>query len=218
MAKIYPGLGRKNELDRLSILYGFAGDKISVPNDAPVIGGLHDYISRQDRLTLIRWALTVEEYLKQKTGKGLIGGIHGTKEPLTDEKYAQYIINMAEKFPELNSASELDRLSQVYGFSDNPSLNKLGNFGGLHDFIFRKDRNTLIRWALTAEAHDRKLKNVELLGGLQDYIDNLSNSEIANYVLAMADVYSELNSQQNLDALSQTYQIHYEAKKLVFLN
>jgi len=220
MTKIYPGLNSRSELERLSAVYGFSDAKISA-KVGEGRGGLHDYLFRQSRETLTRWALTVEEHNMKKTGEKLIGGLHGRLNPLTNQEYAQYILDMAQKFPELDNAQELDRLSQVYGFADNPSLGK--SLGGLHDFIFRTDRNTLIRWAFTAEAHDRKLKGSSeiMVGGLNDYIQKLSNEEIAEYVLRMSDAHQELNSADALDAFSKTYGIQHEGgndkKVLAFL-
>jgi hypothetical protein len=218
MSKIYPGLNSRTELEKLSVVYGFSDGKISGKvGDAR--GGLHDYLFRQPRETLVRWALTAEEHLKQKTGTKLIGGLHGRLEPLNNQDYAQFIMDMAKKFPELDNGLELDRLSQVYGFADNPSLGK--TIGGLHDYIFRTERNTLIRWALTAEAHDRKIKDVVIYGGLHDYIAHLSNENIAEYILRMADSHPELNSADALNNYSQTYGIHIEGgndkKMLAFL-
>lgn len=135
---------------------------------------------------------------------------------MTDEEYAKYVIDMAEKFPELDNAVELDRLSQVYGFSNNASLKKIGGMGGLHDYIFRKDRNTLIRWAYTCEAHDRKIKNEIIVGGLHDYIEKLTNQEIADYILRMAENYTVLNSEQGLESYAKIYAI--QEKALKFLN
>lgn len=218
MTKIYPGLNSRNELERLSAVYGFSDGKLSA-QVGEARGGLHDYLFRQSRETLIRWALTAEEHFKQKTGNKLIGGLHGRLEPLTNQDYAQYILDMAKKFPELDNGQELDRLSQVYGLADNPSLTKI--VGGLHDYIFREDRNTLIKWALTAEAHDRKIKNAEIYGGLHDYIATMSNQEIAEYVLRIADSHQELNSADALNSFAETYQIHFEGgndkKVLAFL-
>jgi len=217
MTKVYPGLNSRSELERLSVVYGFSDSKITNQR-----GGLHDYLYRQPRNTLIRWAFTAEEHHKQKTGQTLIGGLRGRLIPLSNQEYAEYILRMVNKFPELDNGQELDRLSQVYGLADNPSLNKIiGGMGGLHDYIYRTERNTLIKWALTAEAHDRKVKNVQLLGGLDEYINSLSNEEIAEYILRMADTYQELNSKENLDSFAVTYEIikEKEVKKVLkFLN
>ncbi len=222
MTKIYPGLNSRNELEKLSDLYGFSEPKIS-GKVGEGVGGLHDYLFRQSRETLVRWALTAEAHYNQKTGKIVIGGLHDRLELLSNQDYAQYILDKVKQFPELDNGKELDRLSQVYGFADNPSLGK--SLGGLHDYIFRTDRNTLIRWAFTAEAHDNKIKNpsqvVPVLGGLHDYIQKLTDQEIAEYVLRMADAHQELNSAYALNSYAQTYGIQHEGgndkKVLAFL-
>ena len=220
MTKLYPGLNSRNELERLSAVYGFSDARITSKIGGEGKGGLHDYLFRQPRETLVRWALSAEEFYKQKTGKMVLGGLHGRMVPLTNQEYAEYISDMAKQFPELDNGQELDKLSKVYGFADNPSLGK--SLGGLHDYIFRTDRNTLIRWALTAEAHEHKIKNAKMIiGGLNDYIEKLSNEEIGEYVLRVADSYQELNSAEALNSYSLTYGILHEGgndkKKLAFL-
>jgi hypothetical protein len=202
MIKIYPGLNSKNELERLSVVYGFSNPQLSSE------GGLHDFLFRQSSETLLRWALTTEKYYKEKTGKNILGGLHGRLIPLSNQEYAEYILHKVAQYPELDNAQELDRLSQVYGFADSPKLLKnFGGLGGLHDYIFRTDRETLKKWAFTCEAHQEKVKGVHLLGGLHDYIDSLSNEQIAEYVLRMAETYQELNSSGSLNSLAETYGI-----------
>jgi len=44
-----------------------------------------------------------------------------------------------------------------------------------------------------------------MLGGLDDYINTLSNQEIANYILKEAHEHPELNSKDKLNALTQQY-------------
>ena len=82
--------------------------------------------------------------------------------------------------------------------------------GGLHDYIFRKDRKTLIIWALTCEYHDRYERKLNVLGGLHEMVHTMTNEKIAEYVLGVAAVYPVLNNAENLDALAKKYEIKYD--------
>ena len=175
------------------------------------LGGLHDYIFRQDRETLIRWALTAEAHHKSKFSIPLIGGLHDKIQTMSNKDLAKYTLELARFYPELNSSEELEKLSQTYGIEENSVVKKNAT---LRDFIFTKDRDTLTKWAFTAEAHERKMKNHEgILGGLHDYIGKLSNQEIAEYILKKSEFYPELDNEFNLERLSHHYGIVQHEEK-----
>lgn len=106
------------------------------------------------------------------------------------------------------------------------SLTFLGNtepkIGGLHDYIFKKDRKSLIKWAITAEAHyfiQSKLNNEEPYEAfIYNRISELSDADLAKYVLTMANKYPELNSSSALDTLSARYGITDEIVNFVSIN
>jgi predicted MPP superfamily phosphohydrolase len=201
MAKQYPGLDSSTELDRLSETY-----EVKTVS----FGGLHDYLFRQSRSTLIRWALTGEAHeRKVKNQQHLLGGLHDYIGTMSDVEIANYVSEKAKLYKELDSGLKLDGLAKQYSITYE-ELPRLTQFGGLHDYIFRKDRNTLINWALTCEFHDRsERKMVNVLGGLHDYIHTLSNEKIAEYILGMVAVYPVLNSADNLEAFQTKYEIKY---------
>lgn len=189
------------------------------------IGGLYDYIWKQNRETLERWALTVETYDRSHLSKPLIGGLHDYIKSMSIEDLTKYTLKMANKYPILNSASELDRLSIEYGFlkPEEHQEDKIEYLGGLHDYIFRKDRESLVKWALTCEAHERRNLSKPLYGGLHDYIFSMSNEDIAKYILEKAKVYPELDSEEKLNTLSAIYGInqssdHISALKSILLS
>lgn len=211
MAEKYPGLDSSTELDRL-------GEKYAIQTKPLGFGGLHDYLYRQPRETLIKWALTAEahENLVEKRGK-VLGGLHDYINSLSDVEIADYVMKKAKKYKELDSAEKLNTLSEKYSISyqEKPHLAKLG---GLHDYIFRTERATLIQWALTCEYHDRKEQKLNVLGGLHEYIHTLSNEKIAEYVLGVAAKYPVLDSAENLNALAKKYEIQYneeDFKKII---
>lgn len=87
--------------------------------------------------------------------------LQGRLNPPTKEEYIKFTLDMADKYPELESPEELDRLSLVYGIAE-PSLLQ---FGGLHDFIYRQDLERLEKWAFTVEAHHKQVTGKKLIGG-----------------------------------------------------
>lgn len=68
MAKIYPELTSASKLDELAVSYGIESPK------SLQIGGLHDFIFKESKETLERWALTVEAHHAKMTNKTIIGG------------------------------------------------------------------------------------------------------------------------------------------------
>ena len=202
MVKVYPGLDSSTELDRLS-------EKYEVTTRPFSFGGIHDYLFRQSRSTLIRWALTGEAHERRVKDLHLLGGLHDYIGTLSDVEIANYVSEKAQKYKELDSGVKLDSLAKEYSvhYEELPHLTQLG---GLHDYIFRKDRKTLIMWALTCEYHDRYERKVNVLGGLHEYVHTLTNEKIADYVLGMAAVYPVLNNAENLEAFSTKYDIKYD--------
>jgi hypothetical protein len=144
-----------------------------------------------------------------------LGGLHDRIYGMTDMEIVEYILKKAETFKELNSAEKLTTLANSYGLNKETETEVAdeifleGGFGGLHDYIYRTERKTLEKWALTAEKHHRNVKNLRLMGGLHDYIERLSNAEVAEYILEKAQLYPELNSGAKLDAYAETYGVKH---------
>lgn len=130
----------------------------------PLIGGgLHDIIYKQSKETLERWAFTAEAHHIKVTGKKILGGLHGRQKPLTKEELTKYVIDMANVHPELNSSKNLDDLSISYGIVNQINMELI--LGGLHDYIYKQDLDTVKRWAFTAEAHHNQVTGKKLIGG-----------------------------------------------------
>jgi len=206
----YKELDSETMLQSLVIKYGTNLIKANAPSLflAPV-GGLHDYIFRESRETLINWALAAETYVREKTNKHLMGGLDDYIDSLTNQEIAQKVLEYAAKYQELNSADKLNAFVAQYGISHEPRTASFLNFGGLHDFIFREDRPTLINWALAAEKYVRTKENLHLMGGLEDYIRSVSNQEIAQKILDWAAQYPELDSSAKLESLVTEYGINF---------
>jgi hypothetical protein len=175
------------------------------------LGGLHDYIFKTPRNTLIQWAFTCEAHENKLTGRKIKGGLHDYIRNMSDYDIATYILKKADKFSELDSAEKLNAFAKTYSIQQEATpVLKVNKFGGLHDYIYRTPRETLIQWALTGEAHENKINGQKVLGGLHDYIGTLSNADLADYVLKKAEKFPELDSAQKLNAFAKTYSIQMD--------
>jgi hypothetical protein len=81
-------------------------------------GGLHDYIWREPREVIERWALTAEYHHREMTNTHVLGGIHDYIATMNKEEIIDYIFSQIKQHPELNSRESLEKLSVSYGFSN----------------------------------------------------------------------------------------------------
>lgn len=205
LAKIkeFPELDSKKKLTQLAVQYG-------LKTEEPVLGGLHDYIFREPRETLIKWAFTAEKYhRKVNNQEGLLGGLDDYIGRLSTAEIAQYILKEAAEHSELNSGDKLNKMATELGVQggEGPEV-FVEVMGGLHDYIYRTDRKTLEKWAFVCQRFDRESRGkLGLIGGLEDYIGSLSDKEVADYILAKASKYSQLNSSEKLNTLATKYSV-----------
>jgi len=113
LAKVnqFPELNSYEKVEELRQKYGF--NNFGGDNAFLILGGLHDYIFRTPRNQLISWALAADQY--SKNGELIVGGIHDYVHSLSNKEIADFILDLAGKFPELNSAEKLDALVKKYG-------------------------------------------------------------------------------------------------------
>jgi len=113
-AKKYPVL---NNSDKLNSLVAAFNIHHAVSNHSVFLnlGGLHDYIFSEPKDTLINWALACEKYDREQSNQFLIGGLDDYIHSLNNAAIAQIILNYAEKYPVLNSSTELNTLVTKYG-------------------------------------------------------------------------------------------------------
>jgi hypothetical protein len=101
------------KLTEVATKYGF----ITPPVMAEPLGGLHDYIWREPREVLIKWALTSENHHRLTKNIKLLGGLEDYVNTMTNEQLIDYIMTKAKEYPELNSAQTLDSLAIKYGIN-----------------------------------------------------------------------------------------------------
>jgi len=168
------------------------------------LGGLEDVLHALSLNKLRDLALTVEKYQNEKRHLRLIGGLEDYITTLTEAQLIDYIMQVVQKYPELNSYEKVESLRQKYGFSHFGGDNNMFlSLGGLHDYIYRTPKSTLIGWALASEEYSRGGQRV--IGGLSDYVNSMTVEQLAEYILKQADRFPELNSAEKLDSLVKQY-------------
>jgi len=136
-----------------------------------------------------------------------MGGLMDYVGTLSDEDVIAFVLKEAEEHKNINGEF-LDELVVKYGLTDwEPRISEEHKkMGGLHDYIFRTDRDTLQKWALTSEKHHHLANGHEFfVGGLHDYIQNMKDNEIAEYILKEAKEHEELDSGEALDNYASIY-------------
>ena len=214
--KEHPELAKKGKLDSLSENYNIDVNSFHIP-EKPVTssiiggdGGFHDFIWRTERPVLNNWAIACERYHIKVNNLQLIGGLHDYINNLSNQQVIEYILNKVKEHPELANAQKLNSLVTEIGISDTTGLKSniapkstiIGGDGGLHDYIWKSDRLVLNKWALTSEKYHRKVNNLNILGGLNDYIDALTNQQVIEYIIKEIKEHPEIASSQKLDSLS----------------
>jgi len=221
--KEHPEIASADKLNSLSTKYNIDSNSVhtpSKPQAKPVgniggDGGLHDFIFRMPRETLNKWALASEKYHRQTNNLHLYGGLDDYIETLTNEQVIDYIMNEVKEHPEIASSTKLDTLVSQFKISGKTHkaiaptapTGPIGGDGGLHDYIFRIERETLNTWALATEKYHRKANNLHLMGGLDDYIHSLSKDQVIEYIMKEVKEHPEIASGKKLDSLVSEYQI-----------
>jgi HD superfamily phosphohydrolase YqeK len=168
--------------------------------DEPRTGGLHDYIYRTPRETLIIWALTSERYEQGDKSAPMAGGLHDRIRLMSDMEIADYILDHARKFPELDSAEKLNELAIKYKFvdADDTKLTELNNY------LQTQTREKLLRFALAIEEYHRKVNNILfILTGFEKYARYLENDKLIEYILREVKEHRELDDPKKLEGLLQ---------------
>jgi len=190
--------------------------------------GVYALLANGDRLNLIKWGLTAESHLHNKSKK-IAGGLFEYIHTLSNEKIAKYITIAAKNHSELNNKEKIEELAKKYGitaeivmekhskgepepvYEDDESHSESSNdkkSENLHDIIARGDRKTLIKWALITEALLNLGSQGKLVGGLHDYINTLSNQQLGKFISVGAKNHPELNNKQNMEKLDEEFEIN----------
>jgi hypothetical protein len=210
----HPELDSKDKLESLI-------NKYQVSN-GPVIGGdggLHDIIFRLPRETLNTWALTTEAYHRDINHQHLLGGLDDYISSLSNEQVIDYIMKEIKEHPEIAFKAKLDGLAKKYNINSNSvhevssqqgEVNMPGADGGLHDVIATMKRRDLVDWAFALEHYHN---GGPVLGGLHDYIFNLSNEEVKARIIKELGEHREINTMTHMQELMNKFN---QAKNATF--
>ena len=213
--KEHPELSTQGKFDSLSQKYNIDVNSAHniVKTSSPIggDGGLHDFIWRMERPQLNNWALASERYHRDVNNIHTLGGLHDYIDNLSNQQIIEYIMKEVKEHPEIASSQKLDALVSKFGISNSSPQNAklgdafIGGDGGLHDYIWKMERPSLNKWALTTERYHRKVNNLHIYGGLHEYINSLSNQEVIEYIMREVKEHPEIASSTKLDSLSAEY-------------
>jgi hypothetical protein len=92
-------------------------EQLTLLEEGLIGGGLHDYIRTLDRETLLSFAYTCEQFKFGGKKRHIRGGFAEYGRKLTNEQIGTFILDQADRFPELNNIERLQQLSLEYGFT-----------------------------------------------------------------------------------------------------
>jgi hypothetical protein len=86
---------------------------------------------------------------------GIMGGIHDFVNTLEKEQIISFILKLAVENKKLLSLDfyNVEETTEMIYLSEDPVFE---THGGLHDYIYRTERDTLMVWALTAEKYEKR--------------------------------------------------------------
>lgn len=139
----------------------------------------------RENLELI--ALAGDDYWRTKLPKEILilRGLREYIHSLNEAQIRNIIVEQVKTYEGLT----LEKLLNLSG------MQKTQKYDSLHDYLKTIDKQNLIIIALRAEKFARDKKDIkDVLGGLEDYINNLSDLEIRNIIIGFSKTYPELLS------------------------
>lgn len=203
-------LERNSELNENNMLYKKAQNNIL---SIEKFSNLLDIYELND---LYKIAIAYDEYDRTIEKKLRLGGLSDYIQRLSDLEIKKAILNLAKKYPELLNQNFTNSLINKFDSSN------LRRITGVSSVLSGTNSEDLIKIALACERYDRIKRNISyILGGLSDYIHNLSESEIRNIIKDYLYKYSELNDPKYMiDIIDGEYESIIEnlrAKEITYL-
>ena len=204
----------------------FATSMARESHSRPAIGGgdhdiiaykirnMKNYLNEKSVDQLKTEALKMEAYVNKKSGHMILGGLHDYIESLSKEELVQVMSKMM-----LNNLELLDVV--MYESVISPEHNVLSflaevpqKVGGLHDYIFTIDEDTLRTWAIAVDRyHSEKNGEKPIGGGIHDRLRTMKKLDFIEYILKMIRQYPNLDSSIELNQLCVNYGISKTEKK-----
>jgi len=215
-AQEFPELGRVEKLNELVATYGITAPVgHSGSSSIGEIGiNLPDTIENKlaytDRATLNKFALATEKFDREFKGIRLMGGLHDYIKTLADSEVITYILTKVKTYPELGNVAKLGQLVQQYGIKEEAS--HTGEIGiNLPDTIENKlaytNRDTLNKYAIAVQKYHRQVNNQRLMGGIDDYINTLSDSQVIDYIRKETTEHPEIATISALDQIVTKFNV-----------
>jgi hypothetical protein len=158
------------------------------------------YLNTLPRSKLIDIALDVELYDRRKQHITTLGGLYNRVPYMSYSNLIKWILEKVELYPELNSIDALKNLNTENG-DDNDTTNQLSKNFNLEK-LKKSGRDKLIDYVLALEAYHRRVLNINVKGGLADYITIFSSQEIVNKVIEFLVEHPEIDTLDKLDQLA----------------
>jgi hypothetical protein len=164
-------------------------------------GGLGDYLQASDKDHLIKICYAIENYTK--TSSDIMGGLHDFINGWDEHRLREYILEKVKLHP------ELDNVEKIEGLINNKNeLGYLAEKGfdlknDVEKHIYTLNKDNLSKLAIQLENYHRKENGQEnFLGGIHDYIFNLNDEEIRNYIMKEIKEHADLNNLEKLNSLN----------------
>ena len=178
------------------------------------IGKMKNYLNEKSLNQLKTEALKMEEYVNKKSGHMILGGLHDYIESLNKQELVQVMSKMM-----INNLELLDVV--VYESVISPEHQALSflaevpqKVGGLHDYIYTIDEETLRTWAIAVDRYHSEKNGGKLIGGgIHDRLRTMKKLDFIEYILKMIRQYPNLDSSIELNQLCATYGISRTEKK-----
>lgn len=162
---------------------------------------LREYYSQKTREELLQYGLACDEYDRVRNPR--IGGIHDYIFKLNKEEILNILLTCVKLHPELSEKGELDTIKNNY------NLAKPGIFGSILEYINTFSTDDLKKLALAGEQYERDVKGLHLIGGLHDYVDTLSSSQLKRIILDYVNAFPELRTPGKLEQLAGLKKVAY---------
>jgi hypothetical protein len=162
---------------------------------------LNKYLNEKEVGELREIVLKVENWRSESKKELFIGKFPEIVSKLDKDGCLKYIVSAAIKYQELLDMPFFKAIIAP----EHSETHKEQPIGGLHDYIFRLDRETLDDFALSCERFIQEKKGAMVFGGLHDTLRLMSNQDVAQYVLDRTKDYPELDSFSTLQKLSMDY-------------
>eukprot|EP00340_Litonotus_pictus_P006862 CAMPEP_0170515766 /NCGR_PEP_ID=MMETSP0209-20121228/2155_1 /TAXON_ID=665100 ORGANISM="Litonotus pictus, Strain P1" /NCGR_SAMPLE_ID=MMETSP0209 /ASSEMBLY_ACC=CAM_ASM_000301 /LENGTH=395 /DNA_ID=CAMNT_0010800401 /DNA_START=119 /DNA_END=1306 /DNA_ORIENTATION=- len=165
-----------------------------------ILGGFEDYSFKMHISDLKACALTAEDYDRKQRKVTLYGGLHDYIDSLNKNQVLKILSQYIRKYPALREAGYLEGLAGIHR-------------AGLEGFLETRSLENLRQYCLNLENYDRKIRAVDLDGGLHDYVNTLTKKELIDYVVNKSEYYPQLRQTEHFNNINTKYSVRVEREE-----